>query len=145
MAGLLELEKWCNALPDRIEKAANELARGAADTMAKHLIADTPVDVTTAVSNWQVSLNAPPVFDLPAIYPGEHGSTAIQSKREALKHVQAVLKEKDPGNIIYLSNLTPYINDLNAGTSPQARAGWIERSIRLGEIYGAQTGLRMTK
>lgn len=139
---LLDLAKWCDALPDRIEKAASDLAVTVAFTMAEYLIRVTPVDVTTAVSNWQVSLNKKPMFWLPAIVPGSKGSTAPASRREALAHVRRFLDMKDPGDIIYLSNLTPYIIELNKGSSKQAPAGWVESGVLLGERYGAQVTFR---
>ena len=143
MADLRDLARWSNALPDRIEKAASKLAVETATAMAVEAIAITPVDITTAVSNWQVSLNAPPSFDLPAIYPGERGSTAPQSRAAALRHVTTVLRAKAPGEQIYLSNLTPYIIDLNRGSSKQAPPGWIERAVLKGERTAATLGLRM--
>ena len=142
MADLRDLAKWCNALPDRIDQAASELAADIAIRMAEDLIANTPVDITTAVSNWQVGFNQPVMFDLPAIYPGERGSTAAQSRDAALAHVKRVLAEKDPGDIIFLSNLTPYIIELNNGSSRQAPAGFIERSILVGERYAQTLTLR---
>lgn len=145
MPDLLDLERWCKGLPDQIDRAANVLATEVTVAMAENLIANTPIDITTAVSNWQVSLNAPAMFDLPAIYPGDHGSTGSASRRAALQHVVTTLKDKDPGMPVYLSNLTPYINDLNAGTSPQARPGWIDRGVRIGELYGDTAVLRIEK
>lgn len=140
---LTALSKWCSALPDRIEKAANKLAVGFVEAVDRDLVNHTPVDVTTAVSNWQASLNAPPAFDLPAIVPGEHGSTAGQSRPEAVAHVIRVAAEKDPGETIYLSNLAPYIIDLNNGTSKQEPAGFFQRGILVGELYVRRTGLRI--
>lgn len=140
--GLLELEKLCNALPDRIDKAASTLAKDVTVAMAKDLIEHTPVDITTAVSNWQASINAPASFELPAIYPGEQGSTAPASRAEALGHVKRTLADKDPGATIYLSNLTPYIIDLNNGTSAQEPAGFFQRGILVGERYAQTVTLR---
>lgn len=142
MADLLALERWCNALPDRIERAANRLTIEATQHIAADLIAHTPVDITTAVSNWQASLNAPPVFGLPAIYPGRRGSTASQSRAAALGHVNRTLAVKDPGEKVYLSNLAGHIIDLNAGTSKQEPAGFIERGILVGRRYVHSQGFR---
>jgi hypothetical protein len=125
----------CNALPDRIDLAINRLAQNVVIKMAENLIEHTPVDITTAVSNWQASLNTPPTFDLPAIYPGSQGSTAGPSRLEALGHVQRAVAEKQPGEVIFLSNLTPYIETLNTGTSKQEPAGFFERGIVVGSSY----------
>jgi hypothetical protein len=135
MADLLALERLCNVLPDRIEIAANKLAQGVVKEMATNLIDHTPVDITTAVSNWQASLNAPAMFELPAIYPGSHGSTAPASRLEALGHVERAVADKHPGEPIFLSNITPYIETLNTGTSKQEPAGFFERGVVVGRVY----------
>lgn len=135
MADLLALEKWCIALPDRIDAATNDLVRGVVTAMATNLIDHTPVDITTAVSNWQASLNAPTLFELPAIVPGERGSTAPASRAEALAHVQRVLDDRDVGETTYLSNITPYLGELNRGTSTQEPAGFFERGVVVGRVY----------
>lgn len=139
---LLALARWCDALPDRIDAAASQVAKDVTIAMARDLIEHTPVDVTTAASNWQASINAPAMFELPAIYPGERGSTAEQSRREALAHVTRTMADKDPGETIYLSNLTPYIIDLNNGSSKQEPPGFFQRGILVGERYAQQVTLR---
>ena len=145
MAELLELERLCNVLPGQIEQAANELAKGVVKAIDSDLVEHTPVDVTTAVSNWQPSVNGPANFELPAIYPGEGGSTAPESRREAIAHVDRALADKEPGVPFYLSNVTPYIGDLNNGTSKQEPAGFVERAIRIGEKFAATAQLRIQK
>jgi hypothetical protein len=143
MADLLALERLCNALPDRIEAGANQLAKGVVICMASDLIEHTPVDVTTAVSNWQASLNAPVMFELPAIVPGHHGSTAGPSRAEALAHVTRVVEEKQPGEVIYLSNLVSHLVYLNQGSSRQEPAGFFERAIVVGEAYVQSSPIRI--
>ena len=135
MANLLDLAKWCNALPDQIEKEASELAKKTVAVMAADLIEHTPVDTSEHVSNWQASINSPPSFGLPAIYLGERGSTREQSGREALAHVRRTLAMKEPGETVYLSNLGPVIEDLNNGLSSQEPAGFVERGIAIGANF----------
>jgi hypothetical protein len=143
VAGLLELERLCNVLPGQIETAANELAREVVQTIDADVVAHTPVDVTTAVSNWQPGINAPPGFELPAIVAGHAGSTASQSRQEAIAHVNRALREKQPGEAFYLSNLAGHIGFLNDGTSKQEPAGFVERAVRKGEIHAATAELRI--
>jgi hypothetical protein len=144
MAGLLELERLCNVLPDQIEVATNELARDVVRVIDKDVVEHTPVDVTEAVSNWQPGVNAAPSFALPAIYPGTAGSTAPQSRREAIAHVERALADKKPGVPFYLSNLAEHIVYLNNdGTSQQEPAGFVERAVRKGEIYAATAELKV--
>jgi hypothetical protein len=135
MAGLLELERLCTVLPGQIDVAANELARRVVHVIDVDVVEHTPVDVTEAVSNWQPGINEAPGFALPAIFPGKAGSTAPQSRQEAIDHVDRALKEKQPGEAFYLSNLAGHIGFLNDGTSKQEPAGFVERAVRQGEIY----------
>jgi hypothetical protein len=143
MADLLALERWCNALPDQIDKAANTLAVTVTQTMGDDLVDHTPVDTSEAESNWQASVNGAPGFPLPPIYPGERGSTAAQSAREAKAHIARALKDKDPGVPVWLSNVAEHIVDLNNGTSKQEPAGFVERGIRVGELKADSTGLEI--
>lgn len=145
MGDLLALANLCNVLPDRIDRAANQLAVDFVQAVDRDLVEHTPVDVTTAVSNWQASLNGAPTFELPAIVPGSHGSTAAQSSSEAVAHVSRVAAEKRPGERIFLSNLAPHIIDLNNGTSKQEPAGFFQRGLLVGELYIRRAGLRIEK
>jgi len=145
VADLLALEKWCNDLPDRIEQAASDLAVEVVIRMATNLIQHTPVDVTTAASNWIASINAPNMFEMPAIHPGTHGSTAGASRAEAIAYVQRVVAMKDPGEPLWLSNIVPYMVFLtNHGTSQQEPAGFFERGVLVGISYAksATLGIR---
>lgn len=139
----MALSKLCSVLPARIDKAANELKKQVVRVIDQDVVDHTPVDVTTAVSNWQPSINEPPFVGIDAIVPGSHGSTAPQSRAEAIAWVERTLKEVDPGEAFYLSNLTPYIEDLNDGTSKQEPAGFVERAIRKGELYAATAKLEI--
>jgi hypothetical protein len=142
MADLLALERWCNALPDRIEKSASKLVVDVVIRMATNLIEHTPVDVTTAASNWIAALNSPIDFPLPAIFPGKHGSTAGSSRAEAIAHVTRVLAEKEPGETVWLSNIVPYMADLtNHGTSKQEPAGFFERGVLVGISFAKTASL----
>lgn len=140
---LADLEKWCTALPARIDDAANRLAVIVTTEMADDVIEHTPVDTSEAESNWQASLNVAPYLPLPAIYEGERGSTAAASAREALAHVKRTLKDKRPGEAAYLSNLAEHIVDLNDGTSKQEPAGFVERAERKGAVKADATGLEV--
>jgi hypothetical protein len=141
MAGLLELERLCTALPGQIDVAVNDLARRVVRVIDVDLVEHTPVDVTTAVSNWQPGINSAPDFELPAISPGSGGSTAPASRAEAIAHVERALADKKPGEAFFLTNVTPYIGDLNDGTSKQEPAGFVERAVRIGESFAARAQL----
>lgn len=141
---LLDLAKWATALPDKIEKGANNVAVAVVKAIDRDVVPHTPVDVTTAVSNWQASLNMRASFELPAIVPGQGGSTAAASQKEAIAHVDRTLKAKKPGEPVYLSNLAPYIVNLNDGTSSQEPKGFVERATLIGRLTArkAKLGLK---
>lgn len=146
MADLLALERWCNALPDLIEQRASDLAGEVVIRMATSLIEHTPVDVTTAASNWIASIGTPNLFEMPAIYPGSGGSTAPASRAEAIAHVRRVVADKDPGRPLWLSNTVDYMVYLNNfGTSQQEPAGFFERGVLVGISYAAGTTLGITR
>lgn len=140
---LLALARWCDVLPDRIDEAVNTAARDITIAMATDLIWHTPVDITTAASNWQASLNSPAFLPLPAIFPGERGSTAEASRSEALAHVKRAIAPKRAGEPIFLSNLTDYILDLNMGSSRQEPPGFLERGILVAERFAQAYQLRI--
>ena len=143
MADLLDLEKWCLDLPDRIEAGANELAKTVIRAIDVDLVEHTPVDTTEAVSNWQPGVAAAPDFPLPPIVPGVRGSTAPHSRAEAIAHVERALEDKDPGVSFYLTNVAEHIGLLNDGTSKQEPAGFVERGIRKGELAAEAAGLEV--
>jgi hypothetical protein len=119
------------------------MARDVVRVIDRDLVDHTPVDTTEAVSNWQPGVNTPPSFPLPAIYPGQAGSTAPQSRREAIAHVERALAQKDPGEAFYLTNVAEHIGFLNDGSSKQEPAGFVDRAIRKGEIFAASAELKV--
>jgi len=139
----MDLERLCNALPGQINKAANVLAVTVTKAIGNDAIDHTPVDTSEAESNWQVSLNSPANFPLPAIVEGSRGSTAEESARQAKAHILRVLKDKQPGEPAWLSNVAEHIVDLNNGTSKQEPRGFVERAERKGELAADAAGLEI--
>lgn len=132
---LLDLAKELDAMPTKIGRAANQVKIDTVKAIDRDLVPHTPVDVTTAVSNWQPGVGVAPSFELPAIVPGEAGSTAAQSREEAIAHVDRALADVQPGQPFFLSNLTDYIEGLNNGTSAQEPAGFVERAVLIGHRF----------
>lgn len=112
-----------------LETLASDIAVAGADAMLEEMVAVTPVDITTALSNWQISLGIPPTIDITAHSPGRFGSTRGASGDKTLAEGCAVLQHKTPGQPIFLSNLTPYIEDLDRGTSAQFPGGFVPRAM----------------
>lgn len=94
------------------------------------VISDTPVDTGQARSNWLASLGSP-----------RSGTRATLGRSPAgpIGEAQAVISFFKNGDTFYLTNNLDYIEDLDAGKSPQAGPGYIARAIQ----RGAQRGVRL--
>lgn len=143
MADLRTLAKRAEALKKAIPQAASELAASVARVIHKDLVLVTPVDTSKALSNWQLSIQAPLPLYLPPYVPGSQGSTQEESAQMALNQGEQQLADKKPGMPIYLVNNAPYIRRLNEGYSQQAPAGFVERSVLLGRKTVEGRGLRL--
>lgn len=117
-----------------IPEMGNKLAIRVTMTIVNDLAYATPVDESTAISNWQVELNSPVQNAIRAYFPGQLGSTYAASAAQTVENAKAELAGKKPGQPIYLSNVLRYIVFLNNGSSTQAPAGYVERSVLLGRL-----------
>lgn len=127
------------SLADRLEKKAAAIEKAASQTAVDTALAivgdlayKTPVDTSQALSNWIVTLESPAEQRISPHYPGLQGSTRNASAAETLNLAKAVLKNKKPGQAIYIRNNLPYIRRLNDGYSGQAPAGFVERAVLIG-------------
>lgn len=126
-------------LADRLEKKAKAIdeaaSQNAVDT-ALAIVGDlaykTPVDTSQALSNWIVTLESPSGQQIEPHFPGLHGSTQRASAAETLNSAKLVLRNKKPGQAIFITNNLPYIRRLNDGYSEQAPAGFVERAVLVG-------------
>lgn len=134
MAGLNKLAERMRAKAKSIPTMANDLAIKVTMTIVNDLAYATPVDESTAISNWQVQLNTPVQQEIRAYFPGSKGSTYSASAQATVENAEAELRGKKPGQPIYLSNVLRYIVPLNNGSSTQAPAGYVERSVLLGRL-----------
>jgi hypothetical protein len=135
MAGDLgTLSKRFNRAADRVPEAGSKAAAKVAEAILNDLAFVTPVDESTARSNWQVALNTP-ISDSDEIGPyylGSHGSTGQASAQAAVAAGRAVLATKKPGETIYVSNVLDYIVPLDEGHSQQEPAGFVHRAVLVG-------------
>ena len=96
------------------------------------VVLGTPVDKGRARSNWIVSLGAPSRSTVDPYVPGKGGSTAGDNANAALAQGAAVIGGYSGlihGSIVISNNL-PYIGRLNAGSSKQAPAGFVEKAVQ---------------
>lgn len=135
---LLDLANDLEKVGGEIEERASDLAIRVGTAVVTDLAFVTPVDESTALSNWLVSLDTPARREIDAHYPGQFGSTFGPSSQQTIAEAKAVLANKRPGQAIYISNNVPYIRDLNNGSSRQAPAGFVERAELLGRKLAEQ-------
>jgi hypothetical protein len=120
---------------NRVQDGADEATIACASAVATELVESTPVDTGRAISNWDASLGPKVAVYRPAAVPGEKGSTRSGSVAEALGRMLRAItayKSGTSGGSINITNAAPYIERLNAGSSSQAPAGFIESAIQRG-------------
>lgn len=130
--GLLSLANRMEKLATAIDEAASQTAVDSALAIVGDLAYKTPVDSSQALSNWIVTLDEPSRQKILPHYPGEYGSTKSASAAETLNNAKLVLRNKKPGQAIFITNNLPYIRRLNNGYSGQAPAGFVERAVLIG-------------
>lgn len=160
MADLLSLANDMEALDAKLGLFGNQTAEDVASTILTDLTQVTPVDTGEALSNWIVTLDAPALggLVLAPFVPSPKGrmvrpfkargassphgvwvhavDPAITAQANAPQTMQsglAVIKTKQPGQTIFITNNAPQIETLDQGSSKQAPAGFVERAIILGE------------
>lgn len=148
MPTLLDLSKSMDGLLANISMFGNQTAEDVASTILNDLTQVTPVDTGEAVSNWLVTLDSPALALVLAPYaPSKKGRvksgvwvhavdpqiTFQANAPVAFQAGLAVIKTKQPGQSIFITNSSPHIGLLDAGSSSQAPAGFVDRAIILGE------------
>lgn len=139
---LLDLANDVDKLGEKIAQSASDHAVKTALTIVGDLVYHTPVDTSQALSNWDVTIGAPADDPHGPYVAGKHGSTMQQSAAQALAVAKETLKDKKPGQTIYIANNLPYIRALNDGHSQQVPRGFIERALLLGRKMKASFKLR---
>ena len=133
MGTFLSLAERLEAKAKKIEDDVNKKVQAVALGIITDLAYVTPVDTSTALSNWQISFDvAPSPIPLPPHFPGDFGDTARQSAQETIALAKRELSLRTPGREVYISNVAPYIVRLNGGSSRQEPAGFVERAILIG-------------
>lgn len=155
MPTLTDLADQMDALAKRIPAFAKETTDDVALSILNDLVQVTPVDVGTALSNWQLTLDAPAADVLPAFVPSPKGRmkdgkwqhavdpvvTAQNNLPRVLDEAKLVLAGRVPGQDVFITNNLPYIKTLDEGSSEQAPSGFIDRAIILGREVVAKAKL----
>jgi hypothetical protein len=127
---MLTIKEVRNGLRTALEGATregNERKKKAVRAMVKHLVAVTPVDTTNALSNWVVGLGEPRTAEV-----DPRGESRAVSGGAVYSEADRILRTVKAGQTVHLTNNTVYIGRLNAGSSRQAPAGFIEAAGLIG-------------
>ena len=120
MATPEQFSRRIQIIANGIVKNSNKLKRLAALAISRSIVLRTPVDTGRARSNWQAGINNPVTSEIEPIDKTGNG---------AIIRAGTVIGTVKPEEAIYIRNNVNYIGKLNAGSSKQAPAGFIESSI----------------
>lgn len=124
------IEKIEKELPNNVSALTVEVATKVIEQLVSSPPQGTPVDTSKAESNWQVGVGRRPGAYLPAHILGAKGSTAGASAAIVMADALAALAGRKAGQVIYISNVAPYIRKLAyEGHSKQSPPGWVEASV----------------
>ena len=115
-----------------IPLGATKLKRRVALAIDQFLVIRCPVDTGRARSNFLVNLSAPRTDEIDPYVPGSPGASAQAALDQGQKEIARATQKTD----IHITNNVVYVPELNAGSSPQAKAGFIEGSVRDGVRVG---------
>jgi hypothetical protein len=117
----------------KVQPGSDQAVRTCAIAVATEVVSSTPADTSRAINNWNASLGASSPRFVQAKVPGVKGSTKAAAVAAALSRMIRKIKQYKTGDPpINLTNAAPYIEQLNAGSSKQAPAGFIEAGIQRG-------------
>ena len=130
---LLDLAARLERTAAKIETGSNEIKKDAARAIISDLIPVTPADTSRALSNWIASNGTAHNYSVLPHVSGHFGSTRGTSMATAIADAMAVIEKAKSGLPIFITNNLVYIRGLNAGDSKQAPAGFVERSVLVGQ------------
>lgn len=129
MADLDQFSRNIKILGVRVTENVDKAMRTIALAIDQAVVTATPVDTGRARSNWLVSLEEPSENEIEPYVEGEKGSTGNENISAALAQGRDVVDKYGPGDTIFITNNLPYIQQLNAGSSSQAPAGFVEQAV----------------
>ena len=112
-----------------VKKRINNYKINFAKFILLYLVEATPVDTSTALSNWIVGLNKTKDRKIKAHSLGSKGSTQSVSAGMAYSIGNAIIQRAKVGEIVYIANNVDYIELLNMGYSSQAERYYIQNCV----------------
>lgn len=122
-ASFATLDARLDRVADRLTVAIERYAGDLFAEIGRDLVPSTPVDTGLARGNWRPSLNVPVSRPTSLVDPTGAGAVA---------RIESVGRQFHLGDTLYLVNRVPYIGRLNAGSSPQAPAGFVQAAVQRG-------------
>jgi hypothetical protein len=141
MATFASLANTLEYTAKRVLQENNQRAIAIAAAILDELLAVTPVDTSQALSNWQITLGAASAQQRLPYYSGSFGSTQTSNTVAARSAGVDVLLNKQPNQSIFISNVLPYIVDLDRGSSKQFAGGFAARAVLVARLV-AQGGFK---
>jgi HK97 gp10 family phage protein len=127
---LSEMASVMQKYGELVKTNANKTTRRAAIAIDQAVVMATPVDTGRARSNWQVQINTPFQGERPAYAPGKNlGKGETANAGAAMDQGNNAIGGYNNGDTIYITNNLPYIGQLNAGTSRQSPAGFVNAMV----------------
>lgn len=132
MASLEQFSRRIAQIGNGVAVETDKTVRMTALAADQAVVLGTPVDKGRARSNWIVALGAPSRATVEPYAQGEGGSTGGANAQAALAQGQATIAGYSGllHGAISISNNLPYIGRLNAGSSAQAPAGFVEKAVQ---------------
>lgn len=118
--------KKMNQVSKNFEANSERILIRMAEGFTKKVIERTPVDTGRAVSNWTISIGSPQLTLKAPFVPGKKGSTAEANRRAAEVEAKKVAATYVSKSQVWVTNVTPYIVDLENGSSKKAPQGIID-------------------
>lgn len=133
MADLNDLSKTMRRLQRQVVAESERGVKEAAKAVVNHLVYNTAVDTSKAISNWQAKIGSATSGTRDAIFKGSAGSTRQESADAARTRAEGIIDGFKSGQTIHITNNLPYIEGLNNGTISQQASGFVEGAIVMGK------------
>ena len=125
----MQLNNISKSIEKGIESRLNYLTIGETLAVFYKRVTITPVDISNAISNWQVSKNGRITQPNNIFYQGDRGSTRHLKKMTKVNLAQSMLKNKGGGDTIYIQNNAQLFKDLDEGNYEQFAGGFIPKAL----------------
>ena len=129
MQTLKQFAKRMRSMPELIKQGVNEVTSKMVIDIAIELAQRTPVDTSTAISNWRAEIGKPDRRFIYPHYAGKKGSTFSLSSAETIRKAASKVVNRKYGDVTYISNNAPYIRFLNYGTSKMPALNFVEQAV----------------